>query len=43
MVDHRDPGRREHVAMLVRQVAADLRAAKIKALVTPHPRHYYSI
>ena len=39
----RDPGRREHVAMLVRQVAADLRAAKTKALVTPHPRHYYSI
>jgi len=43
VVDSRDPGRREHVAMLTRQVAADLRAAKIKAMVTPHPRHYYSI
>jgi GTP pyrophosphokinase len=43
VVDQRDPGRRDHVAMLVRQVAADLRAAKIKATVTPHPRHYYSI
>ena len=43
VVDQRDPGRREHVAMLTRQVAADLRAAKIKAVVTPHPRHYYSI
>ena len=43
VVDQRDPGRREHVAMLTRQVAADLRAAKIKAMVTPHPRHYYSI
>jgi GTP diphosphokinase / guanosine-3',5'-bis(diphosphate) 3'-diphosphatase len=43
VVDSRDPGRREHVAMLVRQVAADLRAAKTKATVSPHPRHYYSI
>jgi GTP pyrophosphokinase len=43
VVDQRDPGRREHVAMLTRQVAADLRTAKIKAMVTPHPRHYYSI
>ena len=43
VVDQRDPGRRDHVAMLVRQVAADLRAAKTKATVTPHPRHYYSI
>ena len=43
VVDQRDPGRREHVAMLVRQVAADLRSAKTKASVTPHPRHYYSI
>ena len=43
VVDQRDPGRREHVAMLVRQIAADLRSAKTKATVTPHPRHYYSI
>jgi GTP diphosphokinase / guanosine-3',5'-bis(diphosphate) 3'-diphosphatase len=43
VVDQRDPGRREHVAMLVRQVAADLRSARTKATVTPHPRHYYSI
>jgi GTP diphosphokinase / guanosine-3',5'-bis(diphosphate) 3'-diphosphatase len=42
-VDQRDPGRREHVVMLTRQVAADLRAAKTKATVTAHPRHYYSI
>ena len=37
VVDSRDPGRREHVAMLVRQVAADLRSAKTKATVSPHP------
>jgi GTP diphosphokinase / guanosine-3',5'-bis(diphosphate) 3'-diphosphatase len=43
VVDQRDPTRREHVEMLTRQVAADLRAAKTKATVTPHPRHYYSI
>jgi guanosine-3',5'-bis(diphosphate) 3'-pyrophosphohydrolase len=43
VVDSRDPGRREHVELLTRQVAADLRAAKTKATVTPHPRHYYSI
>jgi guanosine-3',5'-bis(diphosphate) 3'-pyrophosphohydrolase len=43
VIDSRDPGRREHVAMLVRQVASDLRSAKIKAAVSPHPRHYYSI
>jgi GTP pyrophosphokinase len=30
VVDQRDPGRREHVAMLVRQIAADLRSAKTK-------------
>ena len=43
VVDQRDPTRREHVEMLTRQVAADLRSAKTKAAVTPHPRHYYSI
>jgi GTP pyrophosphokinase len=43
VVDQRDPTRREHVEMLTRQVAADLRSAKTKATVTPHPRHYYSI
>ena len=37
VVDQRDPGRRDHV-VLVRQVAADLQAAKTKATVTPHPR-----
>ena len=43
VVDQRDPDRREHVTMLTRQVASDLRAAKTKATVIPHPRHYYSI
>jgi GTP diphosphokinase / guanosine-3',5'-bis(diphosphate) 3'-diphosphatase len=43
VVDQRDPARGEHVEMLTRQVAADLRSAKTKATVTPHPRHYYSI
>jgi GTP pyrophosphokinase len=43
VIDSRDPARRDHVAMLVRQIAADLRAAKTKAQVSPHPRHYYSI
>jgi GTP diphosphokinase / guanosine-3',5'-bis(diphosphate) 3'-diphosphatase len=43
VVDQREPSRREHVAVLTRQVSSDLRAAKTKAAVAGHPRHYYSI
>jgi GTP diphosphokinase / guanosine-3',5'-bis(diphosphate) 3'-diphosphatase len=43
VVDQREPGRREHVAALTHQIQSDLRAAKTKATVVAHPRHYYSI
>ena len=43
VVDQREPGRREHVAALTHQIHSDLRAAKTKATVVAHPRHYYSI
>jgi GTP pyrophosphokinase len=42
-VEARAPRRREHVEALTRQVHSDLRAARIKATVGDHPRHYYSI
>jgi GTP diphosphokinase / guanosine-3',5'-bis(diphosphate) 3'-diphosphatase len=42
-VARRSAARREHVAVLSRQIQSDLRSAKIKAAVSSHPRHYYSI
>jgi GTP diphosphokinase / guanosine-3',5'-bis(diphosphate) 3'-diphosphatase len=42
-VDSRAPSRHEHLQALVRQVQSDLRSARIKATVSSHPRHYYSI
>jgi GTP diphosphokinase / guanosine-3',5'-bis(diphosphate) 3'-diphosphatase len=43
VVESRAPSRREHLEGLRRQVHSDLRSARIKATVDPHPRHYYSI
>ncbi|WP_375425117.1 RelA/SpoT family protein [uncultured Friedmanniella sp.] len=37
------PSRDEFLTGVVAQVTADLKAAKIKALVTGRPKHYYSI
>jgi GTP pyrophosphokinase len=42
-LEARAVSRREHVAVLTRQVHSDLRSARIKATVSDHPRHYYSI
>jgi guanosine-3',5'-bis(diphosphate) 3'-pyrophosphohydrolase len=43
LVSERAPAREEYLAVVRDQVGADLRAAKIKAVVTGRPKHYYSI
>ena len=43
LVAERAPSRDTLLAPVVEQVSADLRAAKIKAVVTGRPKHYYSI
>src|SRR5690554_5293821 len=43
LVAERAPAREEYLAVVREQVAADLRSAKIKAVVTGRPKHYYSI
>ena len=43
LVAERAPAREEYLAVVREQVSADLRAAKIKAVVTGRPKHYYSI
>ncbi len=43
MVADRAPAREMYLADLRAQVSDDLRAAKIKAVVTGRPKHYYSI
>ena len=37
------PSRDEYLSRVIDQVQGDLRAAKIKAMVTGRPKHYYSI
>ncbi len=37
------PSRDEYLSTIIDQVQSDLRAAKIKAVVTGRPKHYYSI
>jgi guanosine-3',5'-bis(diphosphate) 3'-pyrophosphohydrolase len=37
------PSRDEYLSTIIKQVESDLRAAKIKAVVTGRPKHYYSI
>ncbi|MGV8968217.1 MAG: RelA/SpoT family protein [Cellulomonas sp.] len=43
LVTERAPAREEYLAIVRDQVGADLRTAKIKAVVTGRPKHYYSI
>ncbi len=43
LVADRAPSRDSYLAGVIEQVEADLKAAKIKALITGRPKHYYSI
>ena len=43
LVAERTPAREEYLATVREQVSADLRAAKIRAVVTGRPKHYYSV
>ena len=43
LVADRAPSRDEYLDRVIEQVNADLREAKIKAIVTGRPKHYYSI
>src|SRR6476619_351691 len=43
MVAERSPSRDQFLAQVIEQVESDLREAKIKAVVTGRPKHYYSI
>src|SRR5690625_3447518 len=43
LVAERAPAREEYLAVVREQVSDDLRSAKIKAVVTGRPKHYYSI
>ena len=43
LVTERAPAREEYLAVVIDQVDADRRTAKIKADVTGRPKHYYSI
>lgn len=43
LVAEQAPAREEYLAVVREQVAADLRQAKIKAVVTGRPKHYYSV
>ncbi|MFT4009150.1 MAG: bifunctional (p)ppGpp synthetase/guanosine-3',5'-bis(diphosphate) 3'-pyrophosphohydrolase [Nocardioidaceae bacterium] len=43
LVAERAPSRDNYLAQVIEQVEADLKSAKIKAVVTGRPKHYYSI
>ena len=43
LVAERAPARDEYLSVVREQVTADLRAVKIKSVVTGRPKHYYSI
>jgi len=43
LVAERAPAREEYLATVRKQIEADLRSHKIKAIVTGRPKHYYSI
>ncbi|MGL5818115.1 MAG: RelA/SpoT family protein [Phycicoccus sp.] len=43
LVAERAPAREEYLAGVREQVGGDLRSAKIKAVVTGRPKHYYSV
>jgi guanosine-3',5'-bis(diphosphate) 3'-pyrophosphohydrolase len=43
LVADRAPSRDEYLSRVIDQVSSDLRSARIKAVVTGRPKHYYSI
>ncbi|GAB3281604.1 GTP pyrophosphokinase [Kineosporia babensis] len=43
LVAERAPAREDYLAQVREQVSADLRAGKIKAVVSGRPKHYYSV
>ncbi len=43
LVAERAPAREDYLAQVREQVTADLREARIKAVVTGRPKHYYSV
>jgi GTP pyrophosphokinase len=43
LVADRAPAREEYLAVVREQIAGDLRSAKIRAVVTGRPKHYYSV
>ena len=43
LVAERAPAREDYLAQVREQVTVDLRAAKIRAVVTGRPKHYYSV
>jgi guanosine-3',5'-bis(diphosphate) 3'-pyrophosphohydrolase len=43
LVSERAPAREDYLAQVREQVSADLRAGKIKAVVSGRPKHYYSV
>jgi GTP pyrophosphokinase len=43
LVAERAPAREDYLAQVREQVTADLRAGKIKAVVSGRPKHYYSV
>ena len=43
LVSDRAPAREEYLALVKNQVADDLKAARIQAVVTGRPKHYYSV
>ena len=43
MVGQRAPARDDYLALVIREINTDLREARIKAVVTGRPKHYFSI
>ncbi|QDO88657.1 bifunctional (p)ppGpp synthetase/guanosine-3',5'-bis(diphosphate) 3'-pyrophosphohydrolase [Ornithinimicrobium ciconiae] len=43
MVAQRAPAREEYLATVRREIGRDLKEAKVKAVVTGRPKHYYSV
>ncbi|MFM7211960.1 MAG: RelA/SpoT family protein, partial [Actinomycetota bacterium] len=43
LVGQRAPARDQYLATVIDQIEADLKSAKVKAVVTGRPKHYYSV
>ena len=43
LVGQRAPSRDQYLATVIDQIEADLKTAKVKAVVTGRPKHYYSV